>query len=338
VKRLWVAADIQFSSLQDWTLLLGERQLDWFESIQWPDTKSDREFVLAGDIVERDVNPGDVIALMHRLFDQCRATFSHTYVLIGNHDLRRFRNSIQYAFKFLEKDDAFTVIKREMIVNTTNGFTFLALPYQKLDKSVEDYYNNDLSQSMYDGKYDFITAHCARVEQGMYSHYSGVAFDRFACKQLALAHIHSRRGKFAEDYCGAWAPLKAGEYSPDDKPAVFKCYTKSGRNEICDIQIPKFIQYDDVMFPQPIMKPADDYIHVYLVKGCGSLIKARDHYKNTYIRAVESNAPAASSTSSVSSTCKTFASKLDALAEMISETKLRLSRKTHAYLQSILSS
>jgi hypothetical protein len=341
-KLLVCAADIQFSSLQDWSLPLGEKILQWLDQVKFPGKREDREFILGGDVVERDTNPGDVIDLMYALFKTLNREFSHVWVLVGNHDLRYYKKKLQFAFKFLNRWEGFTIVEREEIFTTPNGFNVIALPFQKFgDKSVDDYYTNELPQAFYKTEADVLVAHTARsnLPGQPKTHFGGVDFSRFAARDFALSHIHSRRGPWADNYCGSWAPLKIDEDDhPGDLPRCFKVYEKKSGvvRRSTDILIPKFVEYNSVQYPDPILTPDDDLIHIYLVKGCNNLQRARDKYPSSYIRAVERSA-ASAERGAVAGSGSLFKSNVDAFKDMVRETGIRLNRKTYNYLIEILS-
>jgi hypothetical protein len=335
---LYCMGDLQLSDLQDYRLELSNRLLDWFEALEVPEGA---ELIFGGDLTERPQNAGIITNLVARFGKACSRKFAHTYLIQGNHDRSIIHLKEQLAFEFLNIFDNITLLKRETMFTTPNGFECIALPYQRMaDRSLDDYYTNDLPSGFYTTEADVLVAHTARKEKGSY--FGGVDFGKFATHNLALAHIHTRRGEYAADYCGSWAPLKVDEYLPSDLDREFKCYTKEGSNRAVyspelSIHPPRVISFDSLMVTDKAPTHTDGLIHVYLVKGCNSLQKAREAFPHEYIRAVEANKATSASVASVAADALLFKSKIEAFTTMVKEMDMKLKRSTHAYIQQILS-
>jgi len=101
-----------------------------------------------------------------------------------------------------------------------------------------------------------------------------------------------------------------------------------------DIEIPKFIEYLNVKYPDPISELDDGMIRVYRVQNCRSLMKARTHYAGHHVFGVERmDDPSEVKTSEQ---VKKFENPFEALKEMIREMNLRVSRQAIGYLKEVL--
>src|SRR5574344_2027538 len=96
----YIFGDVHLSCLNPWHHEEGEKKIECVDTRVCNEKKQNYAIFL-GDITERDVNPGDVIDQVFRLFKFCSDHFADTYVVMGNHDLKLYRDNPQFSIKFL---------------------------------------------------------------------------------------------------------------------------------------------------------------------------------------------------------------------------------------------
>ena len=99
---LHIFGDPHFSALQPWRLPLGDAFLSWFEKYQ---TNSGDTMLCLGDYTDDAVNPGKVFKQLKRFVDVSKDKFSKVYFMVGNHDLKLYKNKPQLSFEFVEHED-----------------------------------------------------------------------------------------------------------------------------------------------------------------------------------------------------------------------------------------
>ena len=198
MKRLCGFGDVHFSAMNPWNIKAGNNFLDWFEKQDFG-PKEDTESIWAGDIAEKDINPGIVIAQMNRLFESCEKKFKHTYVVVGNHDKKLYHDVLQYSLMFLEGNPAFTVINTPQAITSKNNFKILALPHLHATEtgslSLSDFYTKYLKQFSKNENWDVVCGHWNIQETDSDGFMSdGVDIspikDKVHC--WMLGHIHKR--------------------------------------------------------------------------------------------------------------------------------------------------
>ena len=81
MKKIVSFGDIHFSSIQEWSYEAGEHFIEWFENTDFG-PKEELEFLFAGDIGQKDVNPGKVIDQMDRLFNSASKKSKWTHIIV----------------------------------------------------------------------------------------------------------------------------------------------------------------------------------------------------------------------------------------------------------------
>lgn len=119
--------DVHFSSINAWNYKAGEYFIDWFEHENFGN-KDDIEMIFVGDIAERDVNPGNVVDQMWRLFASASSKAKAVYVVCGNHDKKLYHDIEQHSLKFLTNLPNVHVFEKETELVTENGYNVLVLP------------------------------------------------------------------------------------------------------------------------------------------------------------------------------------------------------------------
>jgi hypothetical protein len=348
-KYLYVVGDVHFNANHPWSVEVGEKFVDWFHgwveglrSGESGDTV--REIVVLGDVTEKDLITGKVMSLLYRFLSYAameKRGVDKVYLLVGNHDLKYYKNDINYSAEFARYMPRVEVVDEERIMDTEfGGFPLICLPFKKLSdgRSIDDYYTNELVPEFYSATGKIIIGHVALLEEG--KKYGGVEKSKCAANNLwALGHVHTRSGTFAADYVGSVTPNKIDE-EKTTLPRVIRAFEMrgSGPVEIDGVPIPKFITYKDVTYPQDIVvDPSEEKMtKVYTVSNCRSMKSAKEKYVGEHIRAVQYTKKSTGEVDvSVAGAAVKKMNTVDALKTMIKERKLPIKRSVMAYLNSI---
>ena len=325
--KICVLGDLHFRT-DLWWGGVAESFLSWFEKAEVGGI-----LIQAGDVTDKDVNPGDTVDLVYRFAQICASKFEHTYILVGNHDRKLYKGRDQYSFKFLKRMDGITVIEEPKIYDL-HGVKTAMIPFVRTrGMTVDEYYESNLPKEFYSEEFDILVGHLAVKEKGTY--YGGIDISKMKSKNYALGHIHSRpqASKFAKLYTGSIAPCKVDEDLTGDQPRCIKIFEDAVLTE--EVSIPRFMTYDSVTFPKEIPKTSDGLIHVYTVKGCKNLALARGFYKESHIRGVEKSKKSDVEVS-VGERGKAFGSTREAFSSMLKETGMKISRPVHKYVSDLL--
>jgi DNA repair exonuclease SbcCD nuclease subunit len=313
-----------------WWGELAEKFLDWFE-----DEPMGGVLIQVGDITDKDMNPGETIDYVYRFAEICQRKFERTYLVVGNHDRKLYKGKEQYSFKFLRNLNNITIVSDPSVVKIGEVET-LFLPYIRTKGvNIDQFYETGLEPQFYSDHYDLLVGHVGGREEGVM--YGGVDLSRFHYDAASLGHIHSRqaRSKYRDVYVGSMAPFKINEELPTDLPRVIRQYHKKAGSQIQtigEIEIPRFISFDTVEFPQKIVEPEDGRIHLYTALNCKNLYKARVFYEGHHVRGVEKREKADEVEVVVGEKGRVFTSKREAFSSMIKETGMKISRPTHKYV------
>jgi DNA repair exonuclease SbcCD nuclease subunit len=343
VKSLYVLGDLHFGLQNEWSYEAFNKFITWFENYNFGDYNSS-ELLQLGDVVEKASNLGDTLELVSIFFDIACKKFKKIYVLGGNHCHRLFKDKSQYATQFLkligEHHSKGAVSQIETIYNekiffTTNQFHIIALPYKRVSgKILDDYYTNNLPKEFYTTKADLLCGHVAIKEPKTF--YGGIDITKFATKNYAFGHIHTRNGFYKKLYTGSILPFKIDEEYTELERCI-KVFTKDNQTIESEILIPRFITYEKVQFEQqPVFKKeSDNQVHIYTVTNCKNVQQAKSFYPDYYIRGVEKIS--LNVTIHANEKEKIFLTPLEALDSMLKEIKMPIKRKTLGLLRSILS-
>lgn len=321
---LYIFGDIHLSAMSSWIHDVGEKFISWFD--KWCDSLNDNDpnILWLGDITEKDVNPGDVIDQEYRIFKKCSETFNNTYVIMGNHDLKLYKQKAQHSLKFLRN------IKGVKIIETPETFTInntkiRALPFMRIEgQSLTDYYSN----MKFTDDVDLTVGHWNKYDPNI-PYIKGVDVSNMRTKMLCLGHIHTR---VDSDYTGSIFPNKVNE----EGERVYKVFNNGKLIE--EVKLPTFLKYDTIIYPNDIPETNDNAIHVYEVNGVKSLQAAQIKYPNVYIRGIKQIKIDKEQTSSYkSSNVFAYTSNLQAYNDWLKETKYPISRRSAAYISTLLS-
>lgn len=327
--------DLHFSSIQQWSYEAGEHFIKWFEEKDFG-PKEELEFLFAGDIGQKDVNPGKVIDQMDRLFNSASAKAKWVHIVVGNHDRKLYHKQDQHSLIFLENKGNITVYEKEEIVNSKNNFRMLILPFQRADDVVpytlHDYYTNYI-QKIEDKKFDLVAGHWQVKESE-----SGWAADGVDISPLtevgcwSLGHIHTRDRK---EYLGSIFPN-----NKDEQKTKFKrCYKEYNEQGQCvEFPLPEFLHYSEIKYGDPVPEPIENCAMVYTILNVGNETLAKEKYPNIYIRGIEKKIRAdfdeITSDEEIEDSFKV--NLKESFSNMVKETGMRIDRNTYKLCTDLL--
>lgn len=322
---LYIFGDLHLSAMNSWNCIVCEKFIDWFK--KWAEELQDNnaEILWLGDITEKDVNPGDVIDQEYRIFDLCSKRFNKTYILMGNHDLKLYRQKVQHSLKFLRNFENIIIIENPTVINSCNT-SIRCLPYIRVQgQSLADYYTNMKFDSDVDltvGHWNFFDA--KRPYEG------GVKLDNMRSKMFCLGHIHTRVDPI---YTGSIVPNKISE----EGERVYKVFD-SGKL-IKEELLPTFLKYETLEYPNKAPIYRDGIIRVFTIVGISNLTLAKSFYKGLNIRAVEAKKIDKDQTSSYTSEeVFLYKDNLQAYNDWLKETKYPISRRATVMITELLKS
>lgn len=319
-------SDVQFQALNGWNYEIGNKFLDWFETLE---VKPNSYFIQLGDMTEKDTNPGDVVRQLERFFSICAKKFVKSYILVGNHDMKLYHGKVQISFAFAEEKDKIEVV-RDLSNIEIDGMNILAMPHVRVrGKTLHEFYNKKTPEEylslIKNGKTKFDLAVGHWQKQGAEGSpewiRDGVSTDNLPVNKFMLGHIHNRPDT---DYLGSVWPLKVSEEF-SEFGRVIGLVTKTDKIEYSEIEIPRFCKYDTITYPEPFVKPLDTLVHVYTVEGCKNIGIAQEFYKDVYIRSTGNNKKEEEETIS-SEEDFLFTDYLDAFNKYCAEKKPKLNR------------
>lgn len=281
-KKVISFGDVHFSSINPWNADAGENFIKWFEEKDFGN-KDDIEMVFVGDIAERDVNPGNVVDQMWRLFSSASKKAKAVYIVCGNHDKKLYHDIEQHSLKFLTNLDNVYVYEKETEVVTENGYSLLMLPWQAKAAegiTLHDYYNK-IAENYKNKTYDILVGHWQIKEKsGPAWTQDGVDISQFNAKSYSIGHIHLR---IRPEYIGSVFPNATSEQN-DSYPRGYKVY-EDGKETF--EPLPRFLKYVNLELgaEQPVEEQGCKY--AYTITNCNSEGEARERYPNLVIKGIE---------------------------------------------------
>lgn len=320
-KKALFFGDAHFSSLNPFNVDAGNNFLKWIEQQNFGD-KEDTVAFFAGDMTERDSNPGIPIAQLCSLMKYCHTHFKWTYIIMGNHDIKLYHGILQHTLMFIkEMFDNIVVIDDLTEVNIFD-MNVLCMPHKYGVDFYEEY--NKFINNNKDQRYDAVTGHFY-CKEGFGDF---VDVDKLNVRMKAIGHIHTR---IHEDYLGSLWPNQKLEDPVDMPPRGIKVLTKDSTSAI---SMPKFLEYATVNYPDDL--PKTSTTTVYIVNNC-SMEQAKEKYgSDKYIKIGKpkvENISVSSITQSVQATDKT---NFEYFNEMITELDLKPSRSAYRVVQSLI--
>lgn len=322
---LYIFGDLHLSAMNPWNYTVCEKFISWFE--KWTEQLEDEnaEILWLGDITEKDVNPGDVIDQEYRIFSICSKRFKKTYVIMGNHDLKLYRQKAQHSLKFLRNFENVQVIENPCTIESCNT-KVRCLPHIRVQGQTLFEYYSDME---FTDDVDLTVGHWNFFDPQK-SYEGGVKLDKMRSKTFCLGHIHIRVDPI---YTGSVFPNKVSE----EGERVYKVFDSGKLVE--EVTLPTFIKYETLEYPKPAPVYRDSVIRVYTITGISNLTTAKSFYKDLNIRGVEcKNIDKEQTTGYTSEEVFLYKNDLQAFNDWLKETKYPLSRRAAVMLSDILKS
>lgn len=333
MSKIYAFGDVHFGDTYEWGLEIGKRFLDYIKTVDFGN-KNEIEAILVGDLSDKDKNAGDTVDQISEFGQILSQKFNHIYITTGNHEKKTTRhNKVQNAIKFLEnRYDNITVYEEPIITTTKNGFKCCFLPYLgKDDNQCSEQINEWLSNNKDKDNIDIIAGHF--FVKGDLPGDSGVDFNLLPKSNLyAIGHIHTR---LQEYYLGSIWPNKITEVDTKYK----RCIRSLNEKKIVeDIEIPEFVKYEEITYPNAITNDLKDKTYIYTVNNCNNILLAKNFYKGNYVRAVvkQDDIKSEIDISADNNQIFLYTNNKEALDAMIKETEIKVSDKLYDYCQSLL--
>lgn len=337
MKKVLSFGDVHFSAMNPWNIDAGNNFIKWFENQNFGQ-KEDIEFLFAGDIAERDINPGIVIDQMNRLFKLCSEKGKATWICMGNHDKKLYHDRLQNSLMFLNNIQGVSVINEPKTITSANGFKILFLPHlhttEMNSMTLHDYYNQLINSDGFIQEWDICTGHWNIAEgEGHGFKSEGVNIEKLKphVKSWSLGHIHTRGLK---EYCGSIWPNKY-----DEQYSLYKrCYKEyNENNQTIEMPLPEFLHYEELELGKEVPEQLPDCAYVYTIINCKSEKLAKEKYPNIYIRGIEQQVKAdfskVGSDKENNGFNKTYTESYD---DMVKELKIKVTRAANGIIRGIL--
>jgi DNA repair exonuclease SbcCD nuclease subunit len=269
--------DLHLSDSREWSFDVSERVVDYI--IKWNMNNPTHSAIFLGDFTEDTLLTGRLFSLLLKLFTSLK--FKKTYVVVGNHDLKKDKNNNLYlAFEFLRHplfQDKIEIVE-EYRQGVIEGLNVVILPWIHPDgtHSVKDYENpQNYPSALVPGGRDIVFAHfqdTTSEKQG-----DKVNIDWIKTKFYCIGHIH----KPGLRYIGSVIPNKWDERN---EVRTVRFYAREdGKATETTYPIPVFTDYYSIKFPEPLPQvPAQ--VPVWTIFNCKDEATARQQYGDIYIR------------------------------------------------------
>ena len=280
---LHILGDPHFSALQPWRLPLGDAFLSWFETYE-PGERSQEVLLCLGDYTDDAVNPGKVVKQLKIFTDIARSKFGQVYFMVGNHDLKLYKNKPQLSFEFVEREGVIILREPGQVIDI-QGLHVLSLPHynHRLDiPSMWDYYGN-LPEDIRKQHFDVVAGHFSDASAQLFDHTIDISY--LDAELIALGHQHTRA---SSHYTGSLFPCKISENDSPKPRAIWVVEKKGAKVTKKEVVLPRFGEYRAVEYPKPL-PPTNANVTIYTILGCESEKIARDFYGDIYIRGVAMN-------------------------------------------------
>ena len=253
---LVVYGDLHLSDSRPWSWEVSNKIVDFI--LDHPLNNETNTAIFLGDITEDAFLSGQVFDLMVKLFSQLK--FFHTYVLVGNHDLKKNKQGqLTLSFKFLKRkmfEDRVTVID-EPYRFLNDGIKVLALPWKPDMKAYEEM---NVSCDLLVGHFQDKTCNLPGET---------INIDCIKAKHICLGHIHDEN---LPNYIGSMVP---NSIKGAGLPRFIRTYEKDRGESL--VSIPHIMDYCFVTFPDPL-PTVDTLTPVWTVYGCADESTAKAHY------------------------------------------------------------
>ena len=248
--------------------IASERFIEWLYSQDF--NNEENIAVFSGDILDKSISSGEVNSLMMDLFENLH--FKIIYVITGNHDLSRSKGS---GLKPLNKFKNLHLIEKPEVIIIQDIKTVM-LPYyypytlKGYSNMEKDYMN--LSDEFKDA--DIMYGHFTDETQSMFG--EGIDVSYLNPNVRLLGHIHTK----SKNYLGTPLVTRSDEAHKKSYISTYDINTK----ETNDIEVPIFLDYDDIEFDELSTYKEKDYPVIYDIYSIPSIEAFSDIPKNIIVR------------------------------------------------------
>lgn len=328
---IYFFGDIHFSSMNVWNIKVSEKIVDWFKETFKNENKENYIFFL-GDIIDKAVSPGNITDLLFKLFDFCNNHFKKTYVLMGNHDIKMYRDfSLQTGIKFINNFENVEILDKISLLNIENK-NILCLPFmiQNDGTSINEYYSKyDWSKTNYKKEnIDLAIGHWTIKDENDIRYRDGVDVSNIPAKKILCGHIHNRPDK---RYIGSIYPLNAEEM----KCKFPRCYITWNNNDWNEVKLPEFLKFETIEYGTEI-KEDGNIIHVYTISDAPSETDAYIKYSDFIVKGIVKTKKQKDIAVDTTSSMLSNKSTLELFNEMVKEQNIQVTRGAFKIISELL--
>jgi DNA repair exonuclease SbcCD nuclease subunit len=259
--------DLHLSDDRPWSAEVSELVVDTL--IHHPSNVTANTAVFLGDVSDKAVISGQVIALLERLFHNMK--HRKVYVLRGNHELKKNKVGQEtYVLDFL-RSDAYPNVE---VVDTVRdisieGNRYLMLPYFNPDGTTT--MKAEYEKLRFDGTFKAVFGHLQDTSLDIPG--ESIDLSSINTESWCLGHIHNP----TDHYLGSVIPNSSSEAH---KLRMLALFDAEGRENLI---LPTIMDYYDVVYPEPL-PVVDCMIPVYTVYNCTDEAIAKEKYGDIYIK------------------------------------------------------
>lgn len=279
-RSVYILGDLHLSANQEWRPAVGDAFLDWFE-FEF-EVEPDSIFICLGDLMDDASNVGGVLDQLERFRKILLDKFTHSFLMVGNHDLKLFKGKPHLSFSFLS-GDRITILREPAEILHISGLKFLSLPHYnyRVDLPPMNLYYSNLPQNILDQEYDVVLGHFAdNSSDKIYAHQ--INLNPIKTNLVCLGDIHSR---WNDHYTGSAYACKISEHETLLPRAIWKIKKTDVGVSKEELELPVFCGYYFVEYPKPLPE-TDAKVSVWTVLGVETKSIAEQAYPGVFIRSV----------------------------------------------------
>ncbi len=278
-----ILGDLHLSANQEWRPAVGDAFLDWFEFEL--KVEPNTIFICLGDLMDDASNVGGVLEQLERFRNILLKKFAYSYLMVGNHDLKLFKNKPHLSFSFLQVKGKIEILREPAQVLNIAGLDVLSLPHYNYreDLPAMNLYYSNLPQHILDKQFDVVLGHFADTSSDkIYAHQ--INLNPIKTNLVCLGDIHSR---WNDHYTGSAYACKVTEHETLLPRALWKLRKAEHGVSKEEVPLPIFCGYYYIEYPKPL--PATEArVSVWTVLGVETKTLAEQAYPGAYIRSVSS--------------------------------------------------
>lgn len=327
---LYLLGDVHFSADQPWRLPTGDLFLAWLDSVEIDD---DSSLLLLGDYTDDSVNPGEVVRQLDHLFEIASRRFKHVYALVGNHDLKLFKNKPQLTIEYVSSKPNVTILREPAEIIEICGMRTLSLPHfnyrNDLPVMTEHYAN--LKGAEYEQEFDLCVGHFPDTSTPLFGHMIDLSY--LPINLYCLGDIHTR---VSDHYIGSCFACKTSEVTTPLPRGMWKV-TKTGDKVVKEeIRMPIFCDFRVATYPEPLPNKNEEGVTVWTILGADTIGTAEEYYPDTFIRGVTLRNKKVDKETVVSSVDFEIGTPLDIYQSWMKEVKKPIARNVNTTITNLL--